>query len=118
MNNLELQALRYLFFLSVKESATWISGDSDTEKWSQWESGEKEIPEDIIVKMEALRLIRKERIAAIVHKINDRIGNNTMRYFTSFEDFLQVYPSGDFLQWKLYQSAAAELFSRNLERLC
>lgn len=47
MKHLELQALRQLFFMTVDEAATYISGDSDITKWQHWEQGEIEIPDFI-----------------------------------------------------------------------
>ncbi len=58
------------------------------------------------------------RINAIVDKINNRIGNNTMRYFPDLSSFQSIYTEGDFIEWKIYQSVAAELFAHDLERLC
>ncbi|HCT3414368.1 TPA: DUF1870 family protein, partial [Escherichia coli] len=28
------------------------------------------------------------------------------------------YPDGNFIDWKIYQSVAAELYAHDLERLC
>ncbi|MGK3572864.1 DUF1870 family protein, partial [Escherichia coli] len=42
---------------------------------------------------------------AIIEKINNRIGNNTMRFFPDLTAFQQVYPDGNFIDWKIYQSA-------------
>ena len=53
-----------------------------------------------------------------VEKINNRIGNNTMRFFPDLTAFQQVYPDGNFIDWKIYQSVAAELYAHDLERLC
>ncbi|WJV65478.1 DUF1870 family protein [Pectobacteriaceae bacterium CE70] len=118
MNHLELQAMRQLFLLSVEEAALHIAGDGNTDQWLMWERGEKEIPPSVIEKLSHLNKERKERINAIIKKINNRIGNNTMRSFIDFDAFLSVYTDGDFLEWKVYQSVANELYSRDLERLC
>ncbi|WP_192458198.1 DUF1870 family protein [Musicola keenii] len=118
MNHLELQAMRQLFLLSVDEAAHYIAGDGNSEKWLMWERGEKEVPASIIEQFESMNKERKKRISAIIEKINSRIGNNTMRSFTDFDAFLAVYTDGDFLEWKVYQSVANELYSRDLERLC
>ncbi|QTF07330.1 YdiL family protein [Brenneria izadpanahii] len=118
MNHLELQALRQLFFMSVDEAANYIAGDNNTEMWRQWEKGEKGIPLSVIDTLTLMNKKRKERINAIIEKINNRIGNNTMRFFPDFDAFRSVYIEGDYLEWKIYQSVAAELYSHNLERLC
>ncbi len=60
----------------------------------------------------------KKHLHAIIEKINNRIGNNTMRFFPDLTAFQRVYPDGNFIDWKIYQSVAAELYAHNLERLC
>ncbi|MTH46914.1 YdiL family protein [Intestinirhabdus alba] len=118
MNAYELQALRHIFALSVTECVRWIAPGARTEEWLRWESGEQAIPPAIVDALLAMRQQRKKRIDAIIDKINNRIGNNTMRYFVTFADFQAVYSEGNFLDWKIYQSAAAELYAHDLERLC
>ncbi|CRY54105.1 Domain of uncharacterised function (DUF1870) [Yersinia intermedia] len=123
MNYLELQALRQLFFMSIEESAQFILGDNIEEikkvqMWQQWENGEQEIPVAVIETLTSMNEKRRKRINAIIDKINNRIGNNTMRFFPDYEAFRSIYPDGDFLEWKIYQSVAAELYSHDLERLC
>lgn len=118
MNHLELQALRHIFFLSIEEAAEYIARDSDVAAWKQKESGDAKIGEAIISRFDTLLIQRKHHMNAIIDKINSRIGNNTMKYFSSFEEFQHTWPDGDLLAWKTYQSVAAELYSRGLERLC
>lgn len=84
----------------------------------QWENGEREIPEDITRICAEMKARRKLRINAIIEKINNRIGNNTMRFFPDLISFQAVYQHDDFLDWKIYQSAAVELYAHDLERLC
>ncbi|MDM8767969.1 YdiL family protein, partial [Escherichia coli] len=43
---------------------------------------------------------------------------STMRFFPDLTAFQQVYPDGNFIDWKIYQSVAAELYAHDLERLC
>ena len=118
MNHLELQALRQLFFMSIEEAATYIAGDKNTEAWRRWEKGEQDIPRAVIDTLTLMNQKRRQRFDAIVEKINNRIGNNTMRFFTDYSSFHAVYTEGDYLEWKVYQSVATELYSHNLERLC
>ncbi|PWC16981.1 DUF1870 domain-containing protein [Brenneria roseae subsp. roseae] len=118
MNHLELQALRQLFFMSIDEAANYIAGDKNTEMWQRWEKGEQDIPPSVIETLTLMNKKRKERINAIIEKINNRIGNNTMRFFPDYDAFRSVYTEGDYLEWKIYQSVATELYSHNLERLC
>ena len=118
MNHLELQALRQLFFMSIAEAATYISGDSNVTTWQRWEKGEFAIPPVVSEKLQEMNNKRRERLNAIIEKINNRIGNNTMRFFTDYDAFREVYPDGDYLEWKIYQSVASELYSDHLEHLC
>ena len=118
MNALELQAIRHIFAMTVEESAMYISRDLNVAAWQQWENGEREIPEDITRICAEMKARRKLRINAIIEKINNRIGNNTMRFFPDLISFQAVYQHDDFLDWKIYQSAAVELYAHDLERLC
>lgn len=118
MNALELQAIRHIFAMTVEESAMYISRDHNVTAWQQWENGEREIPEDIARICTEMKARRKLRINAIIEKINNRIGNNTMRFFPDLISFQAVYQHDDFLDWKIYQSAAVELYAHDLERLC
>ncbi|ASE41323.1 DUF1870 domain-containing protein [Citrobacter braakii] len=118
MNALELQAIRHIFAMTVEESAMYISRDHNVAAWQQWENGKREIPEDITRICAEMKARRKLRINAIIEKINNRIGNNTMRFFPDLISFQAVYQHDDFLDWKIYQSAAVELYAHDLERLC
>ncbi|MDM3454924.1 YdiL family protein [Citrobacter sp. Cb028] len=118
MNALELQAIRHIFAMTVEESAMYISRNHNVAAWQQWENGEREIPEDITRICAEMKARRKLRINAIIEKINNRIGNNTMRFFPDLISFQAVYQHDDFLDWKIYQSAAVELYAHDLERLC
>ena len=90
MNALELQAIRHIFAMTVEESAKYIARDNNVAAWQQWEKGEREIPEDIIRICSEMKARRKLRINAIIDKINNRIGNNTMRFFPDFISFQTV----------------------------
>ena len=39
-------------------------------------------------------------------------------WISDLTDFQSVYRDGSFLDWKIYQSVAAELYAHDLERLC
>jgi hypothetical protein len=118
MNAFELQAFRHLFALSIEESAIYIAGDGNVTAWQQWENGDRDIPEIIVQRCAEMKAKRKLRINAIIEKINNRIGNNTMRFFPDLMSFQAVYHDDNFLDWKIYQSTAVELFAHDLERLC
>lgn len=118
MNAYELQALRHIFAMTVDECATWIAQTDDSESWRRWENGKSAIPDSVVEKLLAMRQQRKKHLHAIIEKINNRIGNNTMRFFPDLTAFQRVYPDGNFIDWKIYQSVAAELYAHDLERLC
>lgn len=117
MNAYELQALRHIFAMTIDECATWIAQTGDSESWRQWENGKCAIPERVV---EQLLAMRQQRKTSSCHhrEINNRIGNNTMRFFPDLTAFQRVYPDGNFIDWKIYQSVAAELYAHDLERLC
>ncbi|HBB7679002.1 TPA: YdiL family protein [Escherichia coli] len=117
MNAYELQALRHIFAMTIDECATWIAQTGDSESWRQWENGKCAIPDRVVEQLLAMRQQRKKHLHAIIEKINNRIGNNTMRFFPDLTAFQQVYPDGNFIDWKIYQSVAAELYAHDLERL-
>ena len=110
MNAYELQALRHIFAMTIDECATWIAQTGNSESWRQWDY--------VVEQLLAMRQQRKKHLHAIIEKINNRIGNNTMRFFPDLTAFQQVYPDGNFIDWKIYQSVAAELYAHDLERLC
>ena len=118
MNAYELQALRQNIAMTIEECVSWIAPDYNAAIWQQWENGECELPPAVVDTLLEMRRKRKLRINAIIEKINNRIGNNTMRFFSDLTDFQSVYRDGSFLDWKIYQSVAAELYAHDLERLC
>ncbi|ECD0352543.1 DUF1870 family protein [Salmonella enterica subsp. enterica] len=118
MNALELQALRCIFDMTIEECTIYITQDNNSATWQRWEAGDIPISPEIIARLKEMKARRQRRINAIVDKINNRIGNNTMRYFPDLSSFQSIYTEGDFIEWKIYQSVAAELFAHDLERLC
>lgn len=117
MNALELQALRRIFDMTIEECTIYITQDNNSATWQRWEAGDIPISPEIIARLKEMKARRQRRINAIVDKINNRIGNNTMRYFLIYLLSVHLY-RGDFIEWKIYQSVAAELFAHDLERLC
>ncbi|SQB79708.1 YdiL protein [Escherichia coli] len=81
MNAYELQALRHIFAMTIDECATWIAQTGNSESWRQWENGKCAIPDYVVEQLLAMRQQRKKHLHAIIEKINNRIGNNTMRFF-------------------------------------
>ncbi|MDT9423113.1 YdiL family protein [Escherichia coli] len=94
----------------------WIAQTGDNESWRQWENGKRH--SDRGRATVGYATATKKHLHAIIEKINNRIGNNTMRFFPDLTAFQRVYPDGNFIDWKIYQSVAAELYAHDLERLC
>lgn len=59
MTNIELKALRRLFFLDVADAATYI-GKCSKRAWQYWESGSRKISDDVINIMNKLKEERTE----------------------------------------------------------
>ncbi|QJT81429.1 YdiL family protein [Kosakonia sp. MUSA4] len=118
MNAYELQALRHIFAMSIEECVIWIAPQHNAQTWQEWENGESEIPADIVEKLLEMRKKRQSHLNALIKRINNRIGNNTMRFFADLTAFQTVYHDGNYLDWKVYQSVAAELYAHDLEHLC
>lgn len=57
-----------------------IAQTGDSESWRQWENGKYAIPDRVVEQLLAMRQQRKKHLHAIIEKINNRIGNNTMRF--------------------------------------
>ena len=67
MTNIELKALRRLFFLDVSEAARFI-GDCHVRTWQRWEQGTIKIPEDVIKMMNLLKEDRQEILTMLQNK--------------------------------------------------
>lgn len=117
MTNLELQAYRRFLMLKVSEASEYI-GKTDSKTWHDWEQGIASIPEYVANGMKDLKKNRNDKINIIINSINDRVGNNSIRYFMTYDEFKKINPSLDVIQWRLHQSIATELYFRGLEKLC
>ncbi len=82
MNAYELQALRHIFAMTVEECAIWIAPEN-TAAECHGKMARKRSPADIVAKLLELRK-RQTHINALINRINNRIGNNTMRFFRRF----------------------------------
>lgn len=93
MNALELQALRRIFDMTIEECTIYITqiilGNPATMgSWRHTHLLQKSLP------LKEMKAVRQRRINAIVDKINNRIGNNTMRYFPDLSSFQSIYTEG------------------------
>ncbi|MBW9810109.1 DUF1870 family protein [Escherichia coli] len=100
MNAYDLQAQRHIFDMTIDEGATWLAQTGNSESWRQWENGKCAIPDCVVEQLLAMRQQRKKQLHAIIEKINNRIGNKTMRFLPDLNAFQQVYPIGNFFKWK------------------
>lgn len=117
MNALELQALRRIFDMTIEECTIYITQIIIRQLATMGSWRHTHLSRNHC-RAKGNESQRQRRINAIVDKINNRIGNNTMRYFPDLSSFQSIYTEGDFIEWKIYQSVAAELFAHDLERLC
>ncbi|MCL8378880.1 YdiL family protein [Escherichia coli] len=118
MNAYARQALSHIIAMTIDECATCIAQTGDSESWRQWDNSKCAIHDRVVEQLLAMRQQRKKHLHAIIEKINNRIGNNTMRFFHDLTAFQRVYTDGNCIDWKIYQSVAAELYAHDLERLC
>ncbi|MCX8580078.1 DUF1870 family protein [Gilliamella sp. B3482] len=95
MTNVELKALRRLFFLDVSEAAQFI-GDCHVRTWQRWEQGTRKIPEDVIKMMNLLKEDRQEILAMLLNKTYKDVTTN------------------DLLNARLVESVKAELLAKNI----
>lgn len=95
MTNIELKALRRLFFLDVSEAAQFIGG-CHVRSWQRWEQGTRRIPDDVIKMMNLLREDRQEILAMMLNKTYKDITTN------------------DLLHARLLTSVQAELLAKGI----
>ena len=96
MTNRELQAIRRICFISVKEAADHIGGVS-ARTWQRWENDEFTIPDDVAFAMRALALARRELI-----------DTNYYANYLSHREFAERYKNTSVIDWRLSQSVAAQ----------
>lgn len=95
MTNVELKALRRLFFLDVSEAAQFI-GDCHVRTWQRWEQGTRKIPEDVMKMMNLLKEDRQEILAMMLNKTYKDVTTN------------------DLLNARLVESVKAELLAKRI----
>lgn len=94
MTNIELKALRRLFFLDVAEAAQFI-GNCHVRTWQRWEQGTRSIPDDVI-KMMNLLIEERQSILAML--------SNSDTYVDATTD--------NILYSRLIESVRAELLAK------
>ena len=96
MTNIELKALRRLFFLDVVAAANYI-GNCSKRAWQYWESGNRKIPDDVINMMNQLKEERMELLSIL--KSNNSVCD---------------VKSNDLIYTRLTDSVKAELYAKGL----
>lgn len=109
MNNKELQAIRSLLMISVKEAADHI-GNVSARTWQRWEDGSYNVPDDVAEKMAALAVKRLLGVAK-------QAGSLELDYYMSLEEYKLEHIDGDLVGWRISQSVAAYFFGEGAASL-
>ena len=96
MTNIELKALRRLFFLDVADAATYI-GNCSKRAGQYWESENRKIPTDVINMMNQLKGERIELLSILKSK-----------------NSVCDVKSNDLIYTRLIDSVKAELYAKGL----
>ncbi|UTD54939.1 Aca2/YdiL-like domain-containing protein [Halomonas sp. MS1] len=110
MRGSELQALRKLLMLDIREAAEEI-GQVSARSWQYWESGRYQVPSDVADKMWAAVDIYK-RLKAHIEGLAAKQAGFDMSYYTRFEDYHRDHPSKSIINWRIEQAVAAEAYSK------
>ena len=106
LNPHELQAMRKLLMLDVREAAEMI-GRVSVRAWQYWEAGGRPIPDD--VDMEIYALVQQR--GNLIEEMLELAEPVKLRYYHSFDDWLADGREDNKAQWKLHQSAVAYVFA-------
>lgn len=112
LNGHELNALRKLMMLSTTEAAELI-GKVSVRTWERWEAGAVELPDDVDMEMNGLAALREQIIAEIYGLLED--GQEEFPYYHAFEQWVAAGKEANRVQWRLWQSALADLFVNEQE---
>ncbi|MFC0708816.1 DUF1870 family protein [Azorhizophilus paspali] len=118
MNNSELQAIRKLLMLDVREAAEEI-GKVSVRTWQYWESGRSKVPVDIEVEMNTLLEVRLERMRAIDDQLSALPEGQKLRlpYCLSFEQYLTANLGSTKTLWRMDQGIAALYYTEGVAEL-
>ena len=111
MNHYELQAMRKLLMLDVKESAECI-GKCSVRAWQLWEAGKNPVPDD--VETEIYGLIGNRNLI-INNAMTLDSDTGPLRYYKTLEAFVRDFPKSNAISWRLHQSVCAYLFAEGGE---
>ncbi|MGV6475553.1 DUF1870 family protein [Azotobacter beijerinckii] len=118
MNNSELQAIRKLLMLDVREAAEEI-GKVSVRSWQYWEAGRSKVPVDIDVEMNLLLEVRLERMGVIDDQLAALPEGEKLRlpYYLSFEQYLKANPGAKKTLWRMDQGIAALYYTEGRAEL-
>lgn len=110
LNNHELQAIRKTLMLDVSEAAELI-GKVSARTWQYWESGGRSIPDDIDMEMYGLIQLRDNLIDEFtIHLLDSEEEEIEIKYYHSFDEWLEDGRVDNRVEWKIWQSAASFMF--------
>lgn len=112
INGRELQAARKLLMMDVSEAAAEI-GKVAVRTWQYWEAGRSPVPEDVRLEVEELLEVRLERMGAIDDCLAMLAEGEllTLRYYLSFDEYLDENPGTSRALWRIDQSIAAMYYT-------
>lgn len=100
----QLQALRKVLFLDVREAAYHI-GIVSVRTWQHWEEGVKPVPRDVSEKMRKAHRTRK----LLIEKLETQ---DSLKYYHAFSEFAAENINKTELDWRIWQSAITALYLR------
>lgn len=117
MNNFELQAMRRLLFLEVSEAAELIAKVSNR-TWQYWEAGRSPVPGDVEFEIYGISQWRTQLINELIEEYPwDSEETMQIKWYHTYEAFLEENPNSNKILWRLHQSVVAFIFaeSNNIE---
>ena len=117
MNNKEIQAIRKLLMLEVKEAADFVGGVS-ARTWQYWESGKYNVPEDVAELLLGLVEKRLQMIETSEDVISEQGADQVdVAYYLKYDEYLLDHKNACVVDWRLAQSVAAYLVGENITSL-
>ncbi|WP_350304902.1 Aca2/YdiL-like domain-containing protein [Photorhabdus viridis] len=111
MNNKELQALRKLLMLDVKEAAEYVGGVS-SRTWQYWETGRYPIPQDVESEIKDFINLRSRLLKQRISEFQN--GDlRVIQYYMTIDEFEQATGKRNIIMWRITNSVAAEISAKN-----
>ncbi len=120
MNCYELQALRKMLFLDVKDAAENV-GDKPVSNrtWQYWEAGRSQVPEDIAESMLFWNRWRDDMLEVRLSQCKPLIDNKKIKlnHYKTLDCFEKETGKRNVITWRISQSIAAQLYSEGFVEL-